>query len=388
MRKLMSIFASVVALLSTSPAAVALDPIVQKSAPVMGTVTIAAPSQALSFARFENNGQPALMLVGNYQNSLVQGKDISTLFGARIDDPVTLLQQHTYEKIQLAALDNSVLEVVEVPVSELLMPVALTDNHIAAGTNFPAHAEEATVEDGPFLFPKRVVPTNARSFLSAGKGLLDFEVELCFVAIDTVSLTSKQGRVGLLLCNDFTDREKLMHHLDAFDVTSGKGFTTGKSAPGFLPVGNLFVVPKNHRAFSEPLKLELYHNGGLAQQATQSDAIWNFDNLLEQIKLRSETSWEYQGEQVSLAVNEEVIDPRTAILAGTPDGTLFKGLSVKFQALGALDWMLGGWDKPLPYWIVSRYVANAKTEKTFLQPGDKVEIHVDGLGEITTSIVP
>ncbi|MBV1934369.1 MAG: fumarylacetoacetate hydrolase family protein, partial [Parvibaculaceae bacterium] len=232
----------------------------------------------------------------------------------------------------------------------------------------------------------RVAPTNARSSLSAGKGLLDFEVELCFVAIDPVSLSSNQGRVGLLLCNDFTDREKLMHHLDAFDVTSGKGFTTGKSAPGFLPVGNLFIVPKDHRTFSEPLKLKLYHNGVLAQQATQSDAIWNFDNLLEQIKRRSETSWEYQDAQVSLAVNEDTISPRTAILAGTPDGTLFKGLSVKFQALGALDWVLGGWNKPLPYWIVSRYVANAKTEKIFLQPGDRVEIHVENLGELTTLI--
>ena len=388
MRKLMSIFASVVALLSASPATAALDPVVKKGTPVMGAVNIAAPSQALSFARFENNGQPALMLVGSYRDSLVQGKDISTLFGEYIEDPVNLLQKHTYEEIQLAASDNSTLKVIEVPVSELLMPVALTDDHIAAGTNFPAHAEEATVEDGPFLFPKRVVPTNARSSLSSGKGLLDFEVELCFVAIDTVSLSSKQGRVGLLLCNDFTDREKLMHHLDAFDVTSGKGFTTGKSAPGFLPVGNLFVVPKDHRAFSEPLKLKLYHNGELVQQATQSDAIWNFDELLEQIKLRSETSWEYQGEQVSLAVDEETISPRTAILAGTPDGTLFKGLPVKFQALGALDWVLGGWDKPLPYWIVGRYVANAKAEKIYLQPGDKVDIQVDGLGEMTTSITP
>lgn len=384
----MSIFASAVALVSATPALAAQEPLRHKPVAVMGTVNIADPSDALSFARFSKNGQAALMLVETYQDNRVHGKDLSTLLDGSIDDPISLLQKYTYAEIQSATSNGAGLEAVTVPVADLLMPVALTDDHIAVGTNFPAHAEEATVEEGPFLFPKRVAPTNARSSLSAGKGLLDFEVELCFVAIDTVNLSSKQGRVGLLLCNDFTDREKLMHHLDAFDVTSGKGFTTGKSAPGFMPVGNLFVVPKDHRAFSESLTLTLYHNGELAQQATQSDAIWDFDDLMTQIKLRSGTRWKYQGEQVSLAVEEGKISPRTAILAGTPAGTLFKGLPRKFQALGALDWMLGGWDKPLPYWIVSRYVANAKVEKTYLQPGDNVEIHVDGLGEMTTSIVP
>lgn len=384
----MSIFASAMALFSAAPALAAETPLSHKPVAVMGTVSIADPSEALSFARFSKNGHAALMLVETYQDNKVQGKDLSTLFDGSIDDPISLLQKYTYAEIQLATSKSAGLETVTVPVADLLMPVTLTDDHIAAGTNFPAHAEEATVEDGPFLFPKRVVPTNARSSLSAGKGLLDFEVELCFVAIDTVNISSKQGRVGLLLCNDFTDREKLMHHLDAFDVTSGKGFTTGKSAPGFMPVGNLFVVPKDHRTFSEPLNLTLYHNGELAQQATQSDAIWNFDDLLAQIKLRSETSWEYQGEQVSLAVNEGDISPRTAILAGTPDGTLFKGLPMKFQALGALDWVFGGWSKPLPHWIVNRYVDNAKAEEFYLQAGDKVEIHVEGLGEITTSITP
>ena len=384
----MSIFASAVALVSATPALAAEEPLLHKPAAVMGTLSIADPSDALSFARFSKNGQAALMLVEIYQDNRVHGKDLSTLFEGSIDDPISLLQKYTYAEIQLATSNGAGLEAVTVPVADLLMPVALTDDHIAVGTNFPAHAEEATVEDGPFLFPKRVAPTNARSSLSAGTGLLDFEVELCFVAIDSVNLSSKQGRVGLLLCNDFTDREKLMHHLDAFDVTSGKGFTTGKSAPGFMPVGNLFVVPKDHRAFSEPLKLTLYHNGELAQQATQSDAIWDFDDLMVQIEQRSGTSWKYQGEQVSLAVQEGDISPRTAILAGTPDGTLFKGLPRKFQALGVLDWVLGGWNKPVPYWIVNRYVDNAKAEGFYLQAGDKVEIHVEGLGEMTTSITP
>lgn len=384
----MSIFASVVALFSASPAGAAQELPSQKPAAVMGTISIAAPSEALSFARFKKGDKPTLMLVESYQENRVHGKDLGTLFDEPIDDPISLFQKYTYAEIRLVTSSNTDLETIQVPVAKLLMPVALTDDHIAAGTNFPAHAEEATVEDGPFLFPKRVVPTNAISSLSAGKGLLDFEVELCFVAIDRVNVSSKKGRVGLLLCNDFTDREKLMRHLDPFDVTSGKGFTTGKSAPGFLPIGNLFVVPKDHRAFSESLKLALYHNGELAQQATQREAIWDFDDLLEQIKLRSETSWEYQDHSVSLAMQEDNIPSRTALLAGTPDGTLFKGLPIKFQILGAMDWLFGGWSKPVPYWIVSRYVENAKAEKIYLQPGDKVEIHVDGLGEMTTSITP
>ncbi|MFT6508610.1 MAG: 2-keto-4-pentenoate hydratase/2-oxohepta-3-ene-1,7-dioic acid hydratase in catechol pathway [Parvibaculaceae bacterium] len=384
----MSVFASVVALLSAAPVAAKEKPLTDQVTPIMGTVSIAAPAQALSFARFEKNGKPALMLVESYQDSAVTGKDLSTLFDVSWEDPISLFQNYTYAEIQVAVENNATLAEVGVPVDQLLMPVRLTDDHIAAGTNFPAHAEEATVEDGPFLFPKRVVPTHARSSLSMGKGLLDFEVELCFVAIDTLNVSDKQGRVGLLLCNDFTDREKLMHHLGAFDVTSGKGFTTGKSAPGFMPIGNLFVVPQDHRAFLEPLTLTLYHNGELAQQAIQSEAIWDYDDLLEQIKLRSEASWAYQGEQVSLALSGDMIAPRTAILAGTPDGTLFKGLPFKYQILGVMDWVFGGWNKPVPYWIVNRYVDAAKAEKSYLQAGDRVEIHVEGLGEITTTIVP
>ena len=59
----------------------------------------------------------------------------------------------------------------------LAVPVDLTSDHIAVGANYPEHAEDASVEEGPFLFPKKVEPTGPYAGITA-RGLLDFEVEL------------------------------------------------------------------------------------------------------------------------------------------------------------------------------------------------------------------
>src|SRR5690606_22140990 len=119
------------------------------------------------------------------------------------------------------------LEKVTYLVSRLVLPVRLAASHIATGTNFPEHGKESSVTDGPFLFPKEVRPTAFNIPVSVGDSLLDYEVELCFVALKDMALDAMPERAGLLLCNDYTDRARLMRHIDPRDITSGTGFTTG-----------------------------------------------------------------------------------------------------------------------------------------------------------------
>lgn len=356
-------------------------PVLAVELPDFGTVDISPHEEALTLARVLHEGAPRLIVVTSYEHGSITGSvlNIST------DDPITAFQTLGFQGLaDLAAKSNGALQI---PAADLLIPVALGNQHIAAGTNFSEHAAESTVEDGPFLFPKAVQPTSPYSNVSAGEGLLDYEVELCFVGFEPMQLDRLPAHVGLFLCNDYTDRAKLMRHIDPFDVTSGIGFTTGKSAPGFMPIGNLFVIPRDHATFVPSIELSLYLNGERRQHAFQSQAIWDLQATLHQIKLRHDVTWAYNGIDVGLSLDERTIPVRTAILGGTPSGTLFQGLSLSQQVSGALKWLAGGWDKPFAYWIIEAYIADAQEAETFLQPGDEVTIHAERLGVISNKIV-
>jgi len=369
-------FASIVALLLTS-----IVPTQAVEQVDFGTVAISPQEEALTFARVLHEGSPRLISVTSYEQGTITGSllDVST------DDPITVFQELGFDGLaEVVAKSDGTLQV---PASELLIPVALGNQHIAAGTNFSEHAAESTVEDGPFLFPKAVQPTGPYANVSAGEGLLDYEVELCFVGFEPMQLDQIPPHVGLFLCNDYTDRAKLMRHIDPFDVTSGNGFTTGKSAPGFMPIGNLFVIPRDQATFIPSVELNLYLNGERRQNAFQSQAIWDLGETLHQVALRYDVTWEYEGADVGLSLSERSIPVRTAILGGTPSGTLFQGLSFSQQVSGTVQWLAGGWDKPFAHWIIETYIADAREAEAFLQPGDQITIHTNRLGVISNKIV-
>lgn len=343
-----------------------------------GTVEIAPVGEALTFAR--DKAGTRLLLVSSYEGKQVTGIDLTAAFG--MSDPVDLYNAKGYDAIAAAAG-----EAVTLPLSELGLPVGLTASHIAAGTNFPEHAEEATVEDGPFLFAKEVEPTPFDASIPAGDALLDYEVELCFVALAPFDISKAPKEAGLILCNDVTDRAKLMRNIDASDVTSGKGFTTGKSAPGFLPVGNLFVIPRNLRVFAAAVELRLWRNEELKLSARQSEAIWDFDELVRQSAARQDVLWDFEGRKVGLPIRDGVVPARTAILAGTPDGTVFQGVDKSSMALGAWDWLAGGWDRSLVSHVVERQIAKERGARRYLQPGERVVISVARMGELYNPVV-
>ncbi|MDF1848881.1 MAG: fumarylacetoacetate hydrolase family protein [Parvibaculaceae bacterium] len=346
------------------------------------TIEIADPSEALTLARVSVNGSPQLMSVSSYVDGDVSGV---VLTGAP-DDPITAFQALGFEGLDTLISESGTQ--LETSASDLLIPVSLTDRHIAAGTNFPEHAEEATVEDGPFLFTKAVQPTKAGELPYSENWLLDFEVELCFVGFDVIDLNNPPEHVGLFLCNDFTDRAALLRHLDPFDPASGKGFTTGKSAPGFMPIGDLFVIPRDRKSFVPDIELTLSVDGKERQRAFQRQAVWNFEEMLGQIDQRRDMVWDYRGTPIMLPLDNGTIPLRTALLGGTPSGTIFQGdigLSVYLRA--AFSWLFGGWDRSIVQWVIETVIEDAKASGDFLKPGNQVVLHADKLGTVETLIV-
>lgn len=351
------------------------------------SLAIADPDEALSFARIRRDGALCVIAVTDYRNGRIRGVDLGIATGAPVDDPLPLYTARGYDGVRDLIRDAPPAARVELAADELTTPLELGAQHIAAATNFPEHADDAGVEDGPFLFTKLVQPTAPTAPVQAGSALLDYEVELAWVTLAPLEPGDAPAAMGLILCNDFTDRDALLRHIDPWDIASGAGFTTGKSAPGYLPVGNLFVIPRDHRRFAAARQLSLAVNGALRQQAPASAMIWDFDALLAQTWAARERRWTHHGETVGLLADPNVIPARTLLLAGTPHGTVFDGLRARHYAGGLARWLLGGWDRPLPAHVIEAYINDARAAGAYLQPGDRVEIRVDELGILRTPVI-
>jgi 2-keto-4-pentenoate hydratase/2-oxohepta-3-ene-1,7-dioic acid hydratase in catechol pathway len=349
-----------------------------EAAPVTETIAIAPLEEALTFARSANK----IVVVTAYANGRIEGIDVTPLAAAG-EDAIDLVNKLGYDAIKDVVAGS---QKIETDAAALDIPVRLTAAHIAAGTNYREHAQEATVEGGPFLFPKLVEPTPSRAPIPSGQGLLDFEVELCLVAMKPVGMSDKAAG-GLMLCNDVTDRATLLRNIDPSNPQSGKGFTSGKSAPGYLPVGNLFVVPRDLNAFAATLELQLSVNGRERQRARVTEWIWDLDEILAQARAKRTTTWSYRGGSARFPFDAQgAIPARTLVLAGTPAGTVFQGMNTSDYALGLLDWLMGGWDKTIAHHVIERHIAAARAAKTYLQPGDTVVIRVDRLGMLSNVV--
>ncbi len=348
--------------------------------------TIAPTSEALTFARTTIGGETHVIGVTNAASNQVSGVNLSAQLNRPGQDPVTLFNELGYSALADAIENASPENRVTVAEQDLGIPVNLADSHIAAGTNFRAHAEESTYEGGPFLFAKEVTPTNPFSSVSVGEALLDHEIELGFVTLIDKQLGEPANTMGLILTNDFTDRDVLLRSVDPNDIGSGHGFTSGKSAPGYLPVGTFFVIPQNLQSFVSNITLDLKVNGSTRQHAEMSLAIWDIEKILEETKARKSLVWTFQGRAVSLPTRDGYIPARTIVISGTPAGTIFSGPSAGDIVSGTIDWLFGGWSEPVTAHVLENYIARAHDEKLYLQPGDVVHIKANRLGIIETPV--
>lgn len=352
-----------------------------------GTVVISPLDQALTFARIANNKSRHLIVVNKFSDGEIEGVDLTRALNGRLDDPITAYLEFGYVGLVKLVKDFQLTYSLKIPVDELILPVDLLDKHIAAGTNYPAHAGETGVKEGPFLFPKHVNPTGPYAQVVSQDGLLDYEVELAAVAIRPITDGKLQNEFGLILSNDFTSRATLLRNIDVSDVTSGKGFTTGKSSPGFLPVGNLFVIPKDPGQFAKSLDLKLYVNDNLRQRSSTGLMIWDFEQIVKAIWAKKEVVWNYKGKSITLMGEEPVIQARTLIMSGTPHGVLFQGISLKTKLSGIGSWLTGGWDKSIPQNVIEVYIRESEESGRYLQSKDVVSIHVNRMGTLRNQII-
>ncbi len=355
---------------------------------LLATVAISGLDEALTFARTGTGEARMALAVRRWAGGTVEAVDLGKALGRPIADPITIFSELGYDALRERIASAPASAHVAIPSAELVQPVDLGAHHVAVGTNYPAHASEAEVTEGPFLFPKLVAPSDPRASVSAGDGLLDYEVELAFVLLGDLEAGRPTPPVGLLLANDFTDRETLLRHVDPWNPTSGKGFTTGKSFPGYLPVGALFVVPRDFRAFAAGLEMRLWVNDELRQEARISEALWDFNRILAETRARRAVTWEHRGQAVALAEDGGRLPVRTLIVSGTPSGTIFRGISLGTKLGGVARWLGSGFARSLPSHVVDGYVAGAHASGTYLKPGDRVAIHADRLGVLENTIVP
>lgn len=346
------------------------------------SVAIAPLEEALTFARTGEGAEARLLAVMAYRDGAIEAVDLAAW--AEGGDAIALLNREGYDRVKQAIERRSAR--VTVKASALTAPIDLRAAHIAVGTNYRAHAEEANVKGGPFLFPKLVAPTGPRADIPAGKGLLDYEAELCLVTTRPLSLGDKAAG-GFVLCNDVTDRAALLRHVDPDDPESGKGFPEGKSAPGYLPVGDLFVAPRDLDTFAKGLTLTLSVNGAERQRASVALQIWSFDRILTEAQAARGRVWPFWKETARLPFDGNgALPERTMILGGTPAGTVFNGFAWSDYAFGAAGWALSGFKGPAARAVIERYIARMKKAGGYLQPGDVVTIEAGWMGRLENTV--
>jgi 2-keto-4-pentenoate hydratase/2-oxohepta-3-ene-1,7-dioic acid hydratase in catechol pathway len=348
--------------------------------PEMGRLEIAPRGEALTFARFARGGEPHLLLVTRFSDGQVSGIDIQQQLPGSASDPISLFNATGY-----STLEELSGTLISVDVKDLLLPFSGTDNQIAVGINYPAHSEETSVDDS-FLFPKRTTATTHVASVQARDYLLDYEIELGFVLLNDLGRGELPKFMGLVLSSDYTDRAALMRHANLRDVSSGDGFTRGKSERGFMPTGNLFVIPKDYLRFYKTLKLELWYNGEKRQEANPSELTWDIQRIFVESFARETRTWMWNGEPVALPMKDGRILERTMFLSGTPGGVIYQKPTPRQMFLGISELFFSlHWSQLQT--VVEPFLREQYRSGRYLKPGDLVLMKADRLGTMSNRIV-
>ena len=275
--------------------------------------TLAPVEQALSFARTKNCKS---LLVVAINREGIQAIDLAAATASQGKEPLDFLRALGDEKLR-ALMDG---DAVIYDWQDLTVPFDTQSGTIAAGVNFKAHAEETGLEDGPFLFPKLSTPS-ARQAPVKKRTRLDYEVELCAVAIDDIA-PGESGRFGFVLCNDLTDRWALLRHIDLKKPMGRTGFPEGKGGEGMLPVGAILIVPTNPD-FYQQIELGLTVNHRLRQRDSAGLMIWDAPSVGQKALALCDKDFYLYGKSIRLAECAG-LQRGTAILLGTPEGVAFQ----------------------------------------------------------------
>ncbi|MGE5547822.1 MAG: fumarylacetoacetate hydrolase family protein [Solirubrobacterales bacterium] len=218
------------------------------------------------------------------------------------------------------------------PDTRLGVPVAGIGTIIAIGLNYRDHAAESgmALPVEPIVFSKHAGslagPTDDLVY-PPGTAKLDYEVELALVigrrAWQVAEADALAHVAGYMTANDVSARD--------WQIERGGQWIKGKSAPGFCPLGP-WLVTADEVADPQALRLWTEVNGHRRQDGTTADMVFGAASLVS-----------YLSRFMELA-------PGDVVLTGTPAGV---GLGT-----GA-----------------------------YLQPGDRMEVGVEGLGKQSCRVV-
>ncbi|WP_432838241.1 fumarylacetoacetate hydrolase family protein [Dactylosporangium sp. CA-092794] len=353
-------------------------------------VTVADPATALTFARVDTGHGPTVLAVTKYNGGTITGVDINAAAGTAFTEPIAAFNRLGYAAIQAIASDTSRPRVTT-KASDTLTSLDTHSHHVGIGTNYIEHQAEATIEE-PFVFPKIAAPTDSDEPLRAGThGLLDYEVELGIVALnDITTQTGIPEHLGLVLSNDWTDRELLVNQIEVDNLTSGAGFTNAKSQPGFLSTGDLFVIPADWESYYKQLQLDLFVNGDLRQRAHPSNLIWDVRTMIEKVLAAGDRTWDSDGVPTHLTAQPGVIPRGTILQTGTPEGVVYRAPDTRQRFLGFMEWAgsFGTNADSIVDSALKVYVREAHEANVYLKPGDQIVTRAEGLGQIFTTIIP
>lgn len=249
-------------------------------------------------------------------------RDVSNViqdFGPRTLSPKLLAE--------LAKTDLSACPIVDPKAHRLAPPVAQPFNIWCIGLNYSDHAAEAGMDipAEPILFNKSTATycgPNDNILFSDKMTKLDWEVELgIIIAKPTLNITRDQAMehiAGFVLVNDVSER--------AWQLERGGQWVKGKSFPNFCPTGP-WLLTKDEVEDVRALDMWLDVNGARKQTGHSSKMIFDVETIVS-----------YMSEFCQL-------EPGDLICTGTPPG-------------------VGAGMKP----------------PQFLNPGDVVELGIEGLG--------
>ena len=217
----------------------------------------------------------------------------------------------------------------------LATPVANPSKVVCIGLNYSDHAAEvgATPPSEPIIFMK--APTaysapNGNIVKPPHSTKLDWEVELCVYIGSRAAYVSEEDAMdcvaGYATGNDVSERE--------FQQERPAGqWTKGKSGDTFAPIGP-YLVTKDEVPNPEKLKLWLKVNGEMMQNGSTDKLIFGIKQI------------------VSFVSGYMTLLPGDVIMTGTPPG-----------------------------------VGAGKTPQKWLNPGDIVELGIEGLGDQRQEVV-
>lgn len=206
-------------------------------------------------------------------------------------------------------------------------PITQPGAIVCIGMNYAAHAAESGAEPPsvPVIFfkaPNTIAGPNDTVTIPRNSTKTDWEVELGVVIGKRASYLDSPDQslehvAGFVVANDLSEREFQLE-------ISGGQWSKGKIAPGFSPIGPWVVTPDEVE--HQKLGMRSFVNGEPRQDSVTADQIFDVAAVIHHLS------------------QFMVLDPGDLIMTGTPEGVALSGR--------------------FPY----------------IQPGDIVEIEIDGLG--------